>query len=133
MLKPPIAYNVDKLDLVFSISEDFQFPDNVEVIKKPKAISVNPMEKIQLWNVSPVIPIYIVFIFKEGIPMEGTFKKKNPPIDLFCEFAGNCYYIGKLSTHLQGALRLEVDNEFLYTNLWKYLPLLEESLNIKLI
>lgn len=131
-VKPLIAYNVDKLHLVFSVNEDFQFPDSIEVIKIPKAVPVNPLEKIQLWNVNPVIPLYIVFIFKEGMPMEGAFRKKNPPIDLFCEFAGSCYYIGKLSTHLHGAIRLEVDNEFLYTNLFRYLYLLEESLNIQL-
>ena len=131
-VKPIIAYNVDKLDLVFSITEDFQFPDTIEVMKIPEVSEDIPLEEIQLWNVNPIIPVYIVFIFKTGMPMEGKFTKKNPPVELYCDIAGNSYYIGKFHTHLQDGLKLEVDNEFLYSPYLKYLSLLENNLNITL-
>lgn len=134
-IKPTVAYHIDKLELIFEVPDDFYIPEFISVYIEPETkYEVSLTDEVKLWNVNPVICLStsLVFIFQQGMPMEGKFRKKNPPIEVYIENMGEKHLLGVLKTHLEGATRLEIDNEFLYRGPVKYLKLLEERLRLKL-
>lgn len=125
-----VEYNVDKLELTFEIPYNFQFPEKREVfINNVQNDSIS--KKIELWNCNPNLPSSLVFMCLTDINHNGKYQVKSPSLKLYCLYLGQNHYIGLIKTHMIGAVRLCVDNRFLYSGLLYLLYELEKAFGIE--
>lgn len=110
-----VQYNLDKLTIYYESTEQGLTLREQTLIAYLDFTPSKYENQYGLLDIWPKIPSLKTFIIKEFQTWQGKFRLINPIYTLVCEVNGEEIIIGKLKTHLSGAMVLEVANEFLYT------------------